>query len=533
MMQLIPVEEIYVESLQVKHLIINWAIHTEGQRTYWKIIRLGGSSVSYQFFVDLLKHFDKEDLNQLWALVKESLIIRPATSNKEKELWVELKGLYEPHVEDKLWAYTQTMMHAPVEWKLYDTYRVHHLISKDQEMFMLVEKDYPLRKGLAIVMISYKLQVENYSQMSNDLILKIHKIANSIPTASDKFPLPVYIPTSSKDMMPLLSQRDATAEEVCAAEEDKPSSNIDNNSDDLQNRNSSVTETGESSSTILSKPVIKFVKAAKRPTEIKTNKVETLKKPAVKYAELYRKTSKSSNRVKRLERELKTRTPPTKIHKLDRGRCSLKNRSWPLIEPCASLDYLLDLSSCSKMVGSPTWHFKEVVEKGNNLYPLDLRLVAAHTKDSYSLWDEINLSLTLDDSMPSGIENDDYDSEGDMLILENLLSNGSLSLPKNESFYFDIPSSLRPPAKPPDDDEIKPNSEILTVKVVGDISKHYVPIPRLFPTQPTLASNQEKYPHLLSHQDFKTFQLPSESPMMIYGGNTPILDVLFLQFYPP
>nr|GFB25480.1 hypothetical protein [Tanacetum cinerariifolium] len=41
------------------------------------------------------------------------------------------------------------------------------------------EEDYPLKKGLALVMISYKLQVENYSQMANDLILKIYKIANS------------------------------------------------------------------------------------------------------------------------------------------------------------------------------------------------------------------------------------------------------------------------------------------------------------------------------------------------------------------
>nr|GEX39064.1 hypothetical protein [Tanacetum cinerariifolium] len=43
MMQLIPVEEVYVEALQVKHPIINWKVHTEGQRSYWKIIRLGGS----------------------------------------------------------------------------------------------------------------------------------------------------------------------------------------------------------------------------------------------------------------------------------------------------------------------------------------------------------------------------------------------------------------------------------------------------------------------------------------------------------
>nr|GEW46368.1 hypothetical protein [Tanacetum cinerariifolium] len=178
MMQLIPVEEIYVEALQVKYPIIDWKVHTEGQRSYWKITRLGGNSASYQFFVDMLKHLDREDLNQLWRLVKESLSIRQATSDKEMELWVELQRLYEPDAKDQLWTHTQNMMHAPVEWKLYDTCGVHHVTSKDKEIFMLVEKDYPLKKGLAIVMISYKLQVENYSQMASDLILKIHKIAN-------------------------------------------------------------------------------------------------------------------------------------------------------------------------------------------------------------------------------------------------------------------------------------------------------------------------------------------------------------------
>nr|GEX23624.1 hypothetical protein [Tanacetum cinerariifolium] len=100
MMQLVPVEEVYVKSLQVKHPIIDWEIYFEGQRNYWKIIRLGGSTTIYQFFIDMLKHFDREDLNQLWTLVKETLSIRQATSDKGKELWVELKRLYEPDVED-------------------------------------------------------------------------------------------------------------------------------------------------------------------------------------------------------------------------------------------------------------------------------------------------------------------------------------------------------------------------------------------------------------------------------------------------
>nr|GEW49169.1 hypothetical protein [Tanacetum cinerariifolium] len=150
-----------------------------------------------------------------------------------------------------------------------------------------------------------------------------------------------------------------------------------------------------------------------------------------------------------------------------------------------------------------------------------------------SLKDEINLSLTPDDSMPPGIKEDGYDSKRDMLILKELLSNDSLSLLENKSFHFDIPSSPRPLAKPPDDDEIEQNSGILTIKMVGDISEHYVPLPRLFPTQPTYVSNQEKYPHLLSHRGLKAFQLSSKSPMMIYGENIPILDVPFLHFYHP
>nr|GEW44097.1 hypothetical protein [Tanacetum cinerariifolium] len=179
MMQLVPIEEVYVEALQFKHPIIDWKVHTEGQRRYWKITRLGDSSASYQFFVDMLKHLDREDLNQLWALVKESLSNRPPTSDKEMELWVELKRLYEPDNEDQLWTHTQNLVYALVEWKLYDTCGVHHVTAKDKEIFMLVEKDYPFRKGLAIGMISYKLQVENYSKMANDLILKIYKIASS------------------------------------------------------------------------------------------------------------------------------------------------------------------------------------------------------------------------------------------------------------------------------------------------------------------------------------------------------------------
>ncbi|GJR75928.1 hypothetical protein Tco_0088293, partial [Tanacetum coccineum] len=180
---------------------------------------------------------------------------------------------------------------------------------------------------------------------------------------------------------------------------------------------------------------------------------------------------------------------------------------------------------------------------------------------SDSLMEEIDIFLTPDDSMPPGMENDDYDSEGDILFLEELLSNDSPSLLENESFHFDVPLFPCPPVKPPDDGiYFEPDKGLLTGKVVGDISKHYVPMPSILPTHPTrcpvidtllpfssknenkvlnsriLASNEENSPHLLSHRGFKAFYIISdfsEIPMMIYGGDSPILDVPFLHFYPP
>nr|GFD20582.1 hypothetical protein [Tanacetum cinerariifolium]GFD24145.1 hypothetical protein [Tanacetum cinerariifolium] len=115
----------------------------------------------------------------------------------------------------------------------------------------------------------------------------------------------------------------------------------------------------------------------------------------------------------------------------------------------------------------------------------------------------------MDDPMPPGIEEDDDDSKRDILILEELLDNYSLSFPTNESYHFDIPSPYRPPAKPPDG-----NTGTLNIKMMGDVSDQKVLIPN-----PTITRilNQEKSPDLFSHLGFEAFQPSAECPMMING----------------
>nr|GEV23398.1 uncharacterized mitochondrial protein AtMg00810-like [Tanacetum cinerariifolium] len=58
---------------------------------------------------------------------------------------------------------------------------------------------------------------------------------------------------------------------------------------------SSASENEESTGGILSKPEIKFLRPADTPTVVKTDKVETSKKPTVNNAEQYKKPSKTSN----------------------------------------------------------------------------------------------------------------------------------------------------------------------------------------------------------------------------------------------
>nr|GEV16195.1 hypothetical protein [Tanacetum cinerariifolium] len=83
---------------------------------------------------------ESDGLIKLWDLVKERFSTTEPTDDKEKELWVELKRLFEPDNDDTLWK-LQKYINDPLVWRLYDTCGVHHVSSvKGHDTFMLVEK---------------------------------------------------------------------------------------------------------------------------------------------------------------------------------------------------------------------------------------------------------------------------------------------------------------------------------------------------------------------------------------------------------
>ncbi|GKA04944.1 hypothetical protein Tco_0684064 [Tanacetum coccineum] len=142
-----------------------------------KIIRVGNHTEVYQVFEDMLKRFDRDDLENLWDLVKKKFSLTEPTVDKEKVLWVKLKRLFEPDDDDTLWK-LQRYMHDPLTWKLYDTCGVHHVSTeRGYDIFMLVEKDYPLTRVLMTVMLANTLvqKLVTYGDVREFVAISIEK----------------------------------------------------------------------------------------------------------------------------------------------------------------------------------------------------------------------------------------------------------------------------------------------------------------------------------------------------------------------
>ncbi|GJS00026.1 hypothetical protein Tco_0316534 [Tanacetum coccineum] len=71
--------------------IVNWKIHKEGKTSYYQIIRADGTLKMYFVFSQLLKSFDREDLETLWRLVKAKHRYTRPEEGYERVLWGDLK----------------------------------------------------------------------------------------------------------------------------------------------------------------------------------------------------------------------------------------------------------------------------------------------------------------------------------------------------------------------------------------------------------------------------------------------------------
>ncbi|GJV13053.1 putative reverse transcriptase domain-containing protein [Tanacetum coccineum] len=163
-LDIIPREEvpIEVESLSAKFPIVDWktCVLTENFM-YYQIFRGDGSSKNYKILSKMLEDFDRQDVEELYRLVKE----RYSTSRPEGYdlmLWGDLHTLFEPDEEDELWKNQHE--YNVISWSLYDFCGIHILLMQNGiAIHMLTEKKYPLSQEMISKMLKKKLEVDHES----------------------------------------------------------------------------------------------------------------------------------------------------------------------------------------------------------------------------------------------------------------------------------------------------------------------------------------------------------------------------------
>ncbi|GJT41453.1 hypothetical protein Tco_0941318 [Tanacetum coccineum] len=153
--------------------IVDWKIHKEGKNSYFQIIRADGSSKMYRIFSQMLKSFDRQDLEDLYKLVKARYRSTRPVEDLDFLLWNDLKTMFDPHVEDEVWKRQQG--YKVLEWKLYDSCGVHFLRMQSMQIYMLVEKKYPLTPPTITDMLNKKLQVDYLNEMAYQLLKLLTK----------------------------------------------------------------------------------------------------------------------------------------------------------------------------------------------------------------------------------------------------------------------------------------------------------------------------------------------------------------------
>ncbi|GJS22056.1 hypothetical protein Tco_0450688 [Tanacetum coccineum] len=97
LMEVIPDEEevtIDTVTLATKSpKIVDWKIHKEGKKSYYQIVRADGKSQMYMIFSQMLKSFDREDLEDLYKLVKARYGSTRPVESMDYLLWNDLKTI--------------------------------------------------------------------------------------------------------------------------------------------------------------------------------------------------------------------------------------------------------------------------------------------------------------------------------------------------------------------------------------------------------------------------------------------------------
>nr|GEU60832.1 putative reverse transcriptase domain-containing protein [Tanacetum cinerariifolium] len=107
-----------------KVLVVDYAIYTENNKPYYKIIRADESPQLFLSFLSLLRNFDREDLEVLWELVKEMFASSKPKNFSNDFLLTTLTNMFEKlDVQAQVWK-NQRTVHDLAKAKSWRFFRV-------------------------------------------------------------------------------------------------------------------------------------------------------------------------------------------------------------------------------------------------------------------------------------------------------------------------------------------------------------------------------------------------------------------------
>ncbi|GKC28293.1 hypothetical protein Tco_1035587 [Tanacetum coccineum] len=102
-LEIVPGDDsaVNIESLAIKYPIVDWKTHILAEDiNNYQIIRANGSTKYYKIFSKMLDDFDRQDVLDIYRLVKERFETT-SLEGYDRLLWGDLITLFEPSEEDE------------------------------------------------------------------------------------------------------------------------------------------------------------------------------------------------------------------------------------------------------------------------------------------------------------------------------------------------------------------------------------------------------------------------------------------------
>ncbi|GJW45580.1 putative ribonuclease H-like domain-containing protein [Tanacetum coccineum] len=137
--------------------IATYKIFKQGEKGAYQIVREDRTDIVYINFGAMLKVISRDDLTELYRIVMNRYGMDGPEDELEKVFWKYLKNMFEePLSTDPIWS--ELGQQRIISWRYYESCRVHCLNLESMDIYMLIERTYPLSAEMCKAMLDKKLQ---------------------------------------------------------------------------------------------------------------------------------------------------------------------------------------------------------------------------------------------------------------------------------------------------------------------------------------------------------------------------------------